>query len=154
MNIRILHDPESVYADNQVMSAKELINDFIEGLNENEENDKDTIKWLNKVSEKSAIELIGSDTLVDLELSNNTFKSDTHLSTSLGWNTIRLRSLYLSMTPTQVTVFPCPVGKSINAVFSLLVVLLTISSIQLITSHCTGFNVHVGLSATSISSPI
>ena len=52
MNIRILHDPESVYADNQVMSAKELINDFIEGLNENEENDKDTIKWLNKVSEK------------------------------------------------------------------------------------------------------
>ena len=35
MNIRILHDPESVYADNQVMSAKELINDFIEGLNEN-----------------------------------------------------------------------------------------------------------------------
>ena len=34
MNIRILHDPESVYADNQVMSAKELINDFIEGLNE------------------------------------------------------------------------------------------------------------------------
>ena len=60
MNIRILHDPESVYADNQVMSAKELINDFIEGLNENEENDKDTIKWLNKVSEKSAIELIAS----------------------------------------------------------------------------------------------
>ena len=55
MNIRILHDPESVYADNQVMSAKELINDFIEGLN-----DKDTIKWLNKVSEKSAIELIAS----------------------------------------------------------------------------------------------
>lgn len=60
MNIRILHDPESVYADNQVMSTKELINDFIEGLNENEENDKDTIKWLNKVSEKSAIELIAS----------------------------------------------------------------------------------------------
>ena len=60
MNIRILHDPESVYADNQVMSATELINDFIEGLNENEENDKDTIKWLNKVSEKSAIELIAS----------------------------------------------------------------------------------------------
>ena len=60
MNIRILHDPESVYADNQVMSANELINDFIEGLNENEENDKDTIKWLNKVSEKSAIELIAS----------------------------------------------------------------------------------------------
>ena len=60
MNIRILHDPESVYADNQVMSPKELINDFIEGLNENEENDKDTIKWLNKVSEKSAIELITS----------------------------------------------------------------------------------------------
>lgn len=58
MNIRILHDPESVYADNQVMSAKELINDFIEGLNENE--DKDTIEWLNKVSEKSAIELIAS----------------------------------------------------------------------------------------------
>jgi hypothetical protein len=60
MDIRILHDSESVYADNQIMTAKELINDFIDGLNENEENDKDTIEWLNKVSEKSAIELIAS----------------------------------------------------------------------------------------------
>ena len=53
MDIRILHDSESVYADNQIMTAKELINDFIDGLNKNEENDKDTIEWLNKVSEKS-----------------------------------------------------------------------------------------------------
>jgi hypothetical protein len=60
MDIRILHDSESVYADNQIMTAKELINDFIDGLNKNEENDKDTIEWLNKVSEKSAIELIAS----------------------------------------------------------------------------------------------
>lgn len=60
MDIRILHDPESVYADNQIMGAKELINDFIEGLNEGDENDKDTIEWLNKASEKSAIQLIAS----------------------------------------------------------------------------------------------
>lgn len=60
MNVRILHDPESVYADNQVMSARELIDDFIEGLNESDENDKDTIEWLNKASEKSAVELIAA----------------------------------------------------------------------------------------------
>lgn len=35
MKIRINHDPASVYADNQIMDAKELINDFIETLNEN-----------------------------------------------------------------------------------------------------------------------
>lgn len=66
MNVRILHDPESVYADNQVMTARELINDFIEGLNESDENDRDTIEWLNNASEKSAIQLIAS--LWDLSL--------------------------------------------------------------------------------------
>lgn len=60
MDIKILHDPDSVYADNQVMTAKELINDFAEGLNESDENDKDTIEWLNKASEKSAVELIAA----------------------------------------------------------------------------------------------
>ncbi len=66
MNIRILHDPASTYVENQIMSVKELINDFIEGLNESEENDKETIEWLNNVSEKSAIELIA--TLWDLSV--------------------------------------------------------------------------------------
>lgn len=66
MDIRILHDPASTYVENQIMSAKELINDFIEGLNESEENDKETIEWLNNVSEKSAIELIA--TLWDLSV--------------------------------------------------------------------------------------
>lgn len=60
MDIRILHDPVSTYAENQIMSAKELINDFIEGLNESDENDKEAIQWFNNVSEKSAVELIAS----------------------------------------------------------------------------------------------
>lgn len=71
MKIRILNDPESVYADNQVMSAKELINDFIEGLNINDENDKDTIEWLNKVSETSAVNLIGSLWDLSIEMLEN-----------------------------------------------------------------------------------
>lgn len=66
MDIKILHDPDSVYADNQVMTARELINDFAEGLNESDENDKDTIEWLNKASEKSAVELIAA--LCDLSV--------------------------------------------------------------------------------------
>ena len=71
MKIRILDDPELVYADNQVMSAKELINDFIEGLNINNENDKDTIEWLNKASETSAINLIGSLWDLSIEILEN-----------------------------------------------------------------------------------
>lgn len=71
MKIRILNDLESVYADNQVMSAKELINDFIEGLNINNENDKDTIEWLNKASETSAINLIGSLWDLSIEILEN-----------------------------------------------------------------------------------
>lgn len=71
MKIRILNDPESVYADNQVMSAKELINDFIEGLNINNENDKDTIEWLNKASETSAVNLIGSLWDLSIEMLEN-----------------------------------------------------------------------------------
>ena len=66
MKIRIVHDTERVYKENEEMEAKRLINDFIEGLNESDKNDKETIDWLNNVSEESAVKLI--EALWDLSI--------------------------------------------------------------------------------------
>ena len=57
MKIKILHDSDGTYQDNQVMHARTLINDFIDGLTDNAD-DSELIKWLNSVSEKSAVKLI------------------------------------------------------------------------------------------------
>ena len=40
----ILHDNGGVYKDNTVISAKSLVNDYIDGLNPVE--DKDTMEWM------------------------------------------------------------------------------------------------------------
>lgn len=59
MKIKILRDAEGIYQANQVMHARTLINDFIDCLTDNAD-DSELIKWLNSVSEKSAVKWIAN----------------------------------------------------------------------------------------------
>lgn len=53
----IYHDKGGVYEDNTVISAKSLVQDYIDGLNSVE--DKDTIEWM-----ENAIKLISYDDVI------------------------------------------------------------------------------------------
>jgi hypothetical protein len=59
MKVKILHDPEHTYKDNEILEASELIESFIQGLTDNKD-DTETKEWLHKASQKSAVELVAA----------------------------------------------------------------------------------------------
>lgn len=59
MKVKILHDPQHIYKDNEVLDAIELVESFIDGLTDNKD-DTETKEWLRNASQKSAVELVAA----------------------------------------------------------------------------------------------
>lgn len=66
MDIKIINDPEQVYKPNQIMSASQLLDEYIEAINV-DENGREQIKWLKSVPLKSAISHIAVMWGLDVE---------------------------------------------------------------------------------------
>lgn len=66
MDIKIINDPEQVYKPNQIMPASQLLEEYIEAINV-DENGREQIKWLKSVPVKSAIEHIAVMWGLDVE---------------------------------------------------------------------------------------
>jgi hypothetical protein len=66
MKIRILSDMGEVYDPGTEMEASQLINDYIEAVDIDEAG-HDCTKWLNSVSQKSALEFIHTMWGIDYE---------------------------------------------------------------------------------------
>lgn len=57
--IRIISDPEQVYASGQEMPASQLLDEYIEAVNV-DENGREQIEWLRSVPIESAMEHIAA----------------------------------------------------------------------------------------------
>jgi hypothetical protein len=66
MDIKIVSDPEQVYKPNQTMPASQLLEDYIEAINM-DENGREQTKWLKSVPAKSAINHIAEMWGLDVE---------------------------------------------------------------------------------------
>lgn len=66
MDIKIINDPEQVYKPNQIMPASQLLDEYIEAINV-DENGMEQINWLKSVPIKSAINHIADMWGLDVE---------------------------------------------------------------------------------------
>jgi hypothetical protein len=66
MNIKIVNDPEQVYKPNETMPASQLLDEYIEAINV-DENGREQTKWLKSVPIKSAINHIAVMWGLDIE---------------------------------------------------------------------------------------
>lgn len=69
MDIKIINDPEQGYNHNQIMPASQLLEEYIEAVNV-DENGKEQTKWLKSVPVKSAINHIAEMWGLDVEFIN------------------------------------------------------------------------------------
>ena len=57
MKVKIIFDPCKVYEEQQVIDANSLIQDYIDGLTD-DENDESSKQWLRQVSPQTAVKFI------------------------------------------------------------------------------------------------
>ena len=67
MKVKVIHDSGEVYKDGEIVDSKDIIQDYIDGLNASDPNDAETIEWLEKDNGAYAIAFIGSLWGIDFE---------------------------------------------------------------------------------------
>ena len=65
--VKINYDRDGVYQEGTIMEASELLQDYKDGLIDGEPNDEDFKRWLDEVSEPTAIEMIANFWGLDYE---------------------------------------------------------------------------------------
>lgn len=60
MKVKVIHDSSKTYKDGEIVDSKDIIQDYIDGLNASDPNDTETIEWLKKDNGAYAITFIGS----------------------------------------------------------------------------------------------
>lgn len=67
MKVKVIHDCGKTYKDGEIVDTKDIIQNYIDGLNASDPNDAETIEWLKKDNGAYAIAFIGSVWEIDFE---------------------------------------------------------------------------------------
>jgi hypothetical protein len=67
MKVKVIHDSGEVYKDGEIVDSKDIIQDYIDGLNASDPNDAETIEWLKKDNGTYALAFIGNLWGIDFE---------------------------------------------------------------------------------------
>ena len=67
MKVKVIHDSGETYKDGEIVDSKDIIQDYIDGLNASDPNDAQTIEWLKMDNGACALAFIGNVWGIDFE---------------------------------------------------------------------------------------